>query len=86
MARRRDYSKIEITDENSMFSNDFIQQHTNFSNAKDFCNALGIYTLEDLDKICYIPNIDDLIAKHTDFKTLEDFYIAQLPQYYQDVL
>lgn len=86
MARRRDYSKIEITDENSMFSNEFIKQHTKFSHAKDFCNAIGIYTLEDLIKISYIPNIDNLIAKHTDFKTLEDFYKAQLPKYYQDVL
>lgn len=81
-----DLSKIAITDENSTFSNDFIKKNTNFSNATEFCNTLGMFTLEDLEKICYIPNIDELIAKHTKFKTLEDFLKAQLPKFWQDVL
>ncbi|HJJ11249.1 MAG TPA: hypothetical protein OIM49_05860 [Clostridiaceae bacterium] len=82
----KDLDNIKITNTNSTFSNDFIKKYTNFDNAKDFCNALGIYTLKDLDNIAYIPNIDELIAKNTKFKTLEDFYKAQLPSYYQDVL
>ena len=77
----KDLDNIKITN-----TNDFIKKYTNFDNAKDFCNALGIYTLKDLDNIAYIPNIDELIAKNTKFKTLEDFYKAQLPSYYQDVL
>lgn len=82
----KDLDNIKITNTNSTFSNDFIKKYTNFDNAKDFCNALGIYTLKDLDNIAYILNIDELIAKNTKFKTLEDFYKAQLPSYYQDVL
>lgn len=82
----KDLDNIKITNTNSTFSNDFIKKYTNFDNAKDFCNALGIYTLKALDNIAYIPNIDELIAKNTKFKTLEDFYKAQLPSYYQDVL
>ena len=82
----KDLSKIKITDTNSTFSNDFIKKYTSFNNAKDFCNALGIYTLKDLDNIAYIPNIDELIANNTKFKTLEEFYKAQLPSYFQDVL
>ena len=82
----KDLDNIKITNTNSTFSNDFIKKYTNFDNVKDFCNALGIYTLKDLDNIAYIPNIDELIAKNTKFKTLEDFYKAQLPSYYQDVL
>lgn len=82
----KDLDNIKITNTNSTFSNDFIKKYTNFDKAKDFCNALGIYTLKDLDNIAYIPNIDELIAKNTKFKTLEDFYKAQLPSYYQDVL
>lgn len=81
-----DLSKIAINDENSTFSNDFIKKYTNFSNATEFCNALGMFTLDDLEKICYIPNIDEQIAKHTKFKTLEDFLKAQLPKFWQDVL
>ena len=59
----KDLDNIKITNTNSTFSNDFIKKYTNFDNAKDFCNALGIYTLKDLDNIEYIPNIDELIAK-----------------------
>lgn len=83
---KRDYGKIAITDDNSTFSNDFIKKNTNFNNATDFCNALGIYTLNDLDNMPCIPNIDELISKHTKFQTLEDFLKAQLPSFYQDVL
>lgn len=81
-----DLSKIAITDDNSTFSNDFIKKNTDFNTATEFCNALGMYTLKDLDNIAYISNIDELIANHTKFKTLEDFYKAQLPSFYQDVL
>lgn len=83
---KRDLSKIAIDDNNSMFSNDFIKKNTNFSSPTEFCNALGIYTLEDLNNINSISNIDELISKHTKFKTLEEFYKAQLPNYLQDVL
>lgn len=82
----KELDNIEITDENSTFSNDFIKKHTKFNNAKDFCNALGIYTLKDLDNMPYIQNIDELITKYTTFTTLEDFLKAQLPKFYQDVL
>ena len=81
-----DLSKIAINDENSTFSNDFIKKNTNFNNATEFCNALGMFTLEDLERICYIPNIDEKIASCTKFKALENFLKAQLPKFWQDVL
>lgn len=83
---KRDLTKIAIDDNNSTFEKDFIKNNTNFSSPTEFCHALGIYTLEDLQNINYIPNIDSLIAEHTKFKTLEDFIKAQLPKYFQDVL
>lgn len=82
----RDLSKIAIDDNNSTFETDFIKNNTNFSSPTEFCHALGIFTLEDLQNINYIPNINSLIAEHTKFKTLEDFMKAQLPKYLQDVL
>ncbi len=83
---KRDYSKIPITDENCTFSNDFIKANTKFNSAKEFCNAIGIFTLEDLLNINFIPNIDELISKNTKFNNIEEFHIAQLPKYMQDVL
>lgn len=83
---KRDLTRIAIDDNNSTFEKDFIKNNTNFSSPTEFCHALGIYTLEDLQNINYIPNIDKLIVEHTKFKTLEDFYKAQLPNHLQDVL
>lgn len=83
---RRDLSKIAIDDSNSTFDADFIKNNTNFNSPTEFCHALGMFTLEDLQNLNYIPNIDSLIAKHTKFKTLEDFLKARLPKYLQDVI
>lgn len=83
---KRDLSKIAITDDNSTFSNDFIKKNTNFNSSKDFCNAIGVYTLEDLVNLKWSPALDEFISKNTKFKTYEEFTIAQLPKYLQDVL
>lgn len=83
---KRDLSKIAITDDNSTFSNDFIKKNTNFNSGKEFCNAIGVYTLEDLVNLKWSPALDEFISKNTKFKTYEEFTIAQLPKYLQDIL
>lgn len=82
----RNLSKIAIDDSNSTFETDFIKNNTNFSSPTEFCHALGVYTLEDLVNLKPTSSLDDFISKNTKFKTYEEFTIAQLPKYMQDVL
>ena len=79
-----------LLDKDFLFENDFYRQNTNFNTGLEFYHALGVFTFNDKNRMCNIPNIDELICKNSKFKTYNEFLDASikfteksLPEFFQ---